>query len=825
MTTSPEPDPVAAWHEHAGFVRALARHLALDPHLADDAVQDAWLRALRGPGPRPGRWRAWITSVLHHLVASHHRRATRQARLLATAPPPPNGADEPAAALARLEAHEAVVAAVRDLGEPYRTTILLRWFEGLPPRAIAARVGVPVRTVHTRLQRALAQLRARLHDRDPRWPAVLLLARSPDRASAATTFAMTTTTTKVGLGAGACAAVIAALTLLPDRDAAPRPAVAADASPRATTTTTAHAEAPPAPVVRDAATAATVEPAPQPAEPWPLAGVVLDVDGRPVGRLDVTFTAFGADRPTAHAASAPDGRFALLVPAVSGGHVGIDDPNWTAAYRAVLWGEREVGELTIVVAPAAPVAGIVVDGAGTPVAGADVNLTATLPPRARFGRSLERALDGEWRTTTRADGTFTLPAAPLQSAAQIHAQKPGHRDAHAELTVRTGVRLVLPASAVLEGRVVDRDGQPVAVAVFCHPAGTMSDADGHFRLDLTHVQSRWLVAARGGDLPARFLCPTERPERAESWPQPIELQLGGAPLSIAGHVFDADGNRVPSPSVRLLDPECLVPGNELSSIEFLARVQSQVTANGAQFADHGLQAALWGNDGFFVGGLQDRSYRLRIEVRETLQRIVTAPIQAGTHDLALHLPPEPMWPGVGGAVVDRRGAPVPGASVWIEGPATRDPDAPPLVGGEPPRTATMTTDADGRFAHGPLVRTAGTLLVQAPGIAWPTRFKLAQLGDTTRLQVAAPVATPVRIAATHAGDRATFHDARGTAIGVTITQGDRAWGATDVPLVDGQSEVIAVPDDATTLVLWRGDHEVGRVPVDLRPGAVQVLQP
>lgn len=55
-----------------------------------------------------------------------------------------------------------LVAHVLALDEPYRTAILWRYVEELSPRAIARRQGVPVRTVHTRLERGLARLRDRL---------------------------------------------------------------------------------------------------------------------------------------------------------------------------------------------------------------------------------------------------------------------------------------------------------------------------------------------------------------------------------------------------------------------------------------------------------------------------------------------------------------------------------------------------------------------------------------------------------------------------------------------------------------------------------------
>ncbi|HKD99913.1 MAG TPA: sigma-70 family RNA polymerase sigma factor, partial [Planctomycetota bacterium] len=67
--------------------------------------------------------------------------------------------------LEREEARRAVVASVLALDEPYRTVLLLRYFEDSPPREIARRVGVPFETVRTRLKRALDLVRADLDRR------------------------------------------------------------------------------------------------------------------------------------------------------------------------------------------------------------------------------------------------------------------------------------------------------------------------------------------------------------------------------------------------------------------------------------------------------------------------------------------------------------------------------------------------------------------------------------------------------------------------------------------------------------------------------------
>jgi hypothetical protein len=57
---------------------------------------------------------------------------------------------------------ERVAKAVRALPEPFRAFVLLRFWRGLGPAAIALELGVPRNTVRSRLQRGLAHLRAQL---------------------------------------------------------------------------------------------------------------------------------------------------------------------------------------------------------------------------------------------------------------------------------------------------------------------------------------------------------------------------------------------------------------------------------------------------------------------------------------------------------------------------------------------------------------------------------------------------------------------------------------------------------------------------------------
>src|SRR5262249_51434835 len=108
--------------------------------------------------------RAWLAGVVRNLARFRARGETRRvAREEGFAKP--ERQEDPALAVERLEMQEALLRSVRELAEPYRTTIVLRFLEGLAPDEIAARTGVPLRTVHTRTSRALAILRERLDRR------------------------------------------------------------------------------------------------------------------------------------------------------------------------------------------------------------------------------------------------------------------------------------------------------------------------------------------------------------------------------------------------------------------------------------------------------------------------------------------------------------------------------------------------------------------------------------------------------------------------------------------------------------------------------------
>ncbi|MEQ1891400.1 MAG: sigma-70 family RNA polymerase sigma factor, partial [Planctomycetota bacterium] len=174
---------------HARWIRRMAGALLRDEAAAEDLAQDTWLASLTR-APRSGSLRPWLREVARNFARKHHRgKARRAAREEAAhAPSQPEAPDEFAA---RLETEQRLTRELAALDEPFRSSLMLRYYEELEPAEIAARLGLPGGTVRWRLSRGLALLRERLdraHGGDRRaWSLALApLARLDLAAGAAT---------------------------------------------------------------------------------------------------------------------------------------------------------------------------------------------------------------------------------------------------------------------------------------------------------------------------------------------------------------------------------------------------------------------------------------------------------------------------------------------------------------------------------------------------------------------------------------------------------------------------------------------------------------
>lgn len=148
------------WLAHAPALRALVAALVNDSTEHEDLVQETWLRALCSGG-FASQSRGWWSSVIRNLARDRARERSlreQKEREAAREEEMPSEVE----VVERLEIAQRVAAELARLDEPYRSTIHLRYFEGLGVEAIAQRSKAPVETVRARLRRGLALLRERM---------------------------------------------------------------------------------------------------------------------------------------------------------------------------------------------------------------------------------------------------------------------------------------------------------------------------------------------------------------------------------------------------------------------------------------------------------------------------------------------------------------------------------------------------------------------------------------------------------------------------------------------------------------------------------------
>lgn len=145
-------------------VERLATRFTRHRHDADDIAQDTWLRALRSPPRHDTCLAAWLARVTRNAAATDAQRARLAVRQAIDLPEDLAVAADPVEILSRRDQKTALRDALATLPAPQRRALELRYLDGMPPRAIAARDGISVETVYTRLRRGIAAVRARLGD-------------------------------------------------------------------------------------------------------------------------------------------------------------------------------------------------------------------------------------------------------------------------------------------------------------------------------------------------------------------------------------------------------------------------------------------------------------------------------------------------------------------------------------------------------------------------------------------------------------------------------------------------------------------------------------
>ncbi len=448
--------------EHADWLRMLARALVREPGDADDLAQETYEAALANPPQADRPVRPWLAGVMRNLARFRARTSARRQRREQAAERLEQRVASPEELVARVETQKLVADLVVGLDEPFRSTILLRYYEGYSAAEIARRLDIPAGTVRWRLKRGLDELRIQLDDSfsggRQRWLAALapIGAVSPKDLAGGTIAPITQglIVMKASTKALAAVAVIVGLVATGYFAGLFGKSKAGD---KTAATTASKKQKPPSkfttqskPALRFSASPNGVSVTLAGAAPdgtLRLEGQVIDDAERPVAGAIV---AIGTN-PARQTATESDGSFVFAklsartyeLEARAGGLHAYGSARLTANSDPVILRARPGGKISVLVRTA---------GDNKPVAGAAVELRSTLMWQAHTNAQGKVEFDGigpGWRRLQVSANGYAVATRMITSASRRAAQT---------------VTVVLESGTAVGGKVVDSAGKPVAGA-------------------------------------------------------------------------------------------------------------------------------------------------------------------------------------------------------------------------------------------------------------------------------------------------------------------------------------------------------------------------
>ena len=156
-----ERDVREAYAAHSGELFGFAVRSLGDPGLAEEAVQETFLRAWRAGDrfdPQIGSLRTWLFAILRNVVIDLGR--ARAAR-----PVVAEGGTEPSVEpLEETLLGWQVEEAMRRIGDQHREILVETYYRGRPYAELAAELGVPEGTIKSRVYYGLRALRNALEE-------------------------------------------------------------------------------------------------------------------------------------------------------------------------------------------------------------------------------------------------------------------------------------------------------------------------------------------------------------------------------------------------------------------------------------------------------------------------------------------------------------------------------------------------------------------------------------------------------------------------------------------------------------------------------------
>jgi RNA polymerase sigma factor (sigma-70 family) len=584
---------------HADWLRRLAGRLVSESD-SEDALQDTWMAAMQSlPAGDAAAARPWLGQVMRNFLrrgwraGAVLRRAETALRFEMATPPSP---DE---LLERGQVQRELAVLVLALEEPFRSAVLLRYYEGQTAAAIARSLRVPAGTIRWRLSEGVRRLRAALDDRHggarEKWRALvapLALYRKTAAPAAAGGALVMATSTKVGwtVAAALVVAVLAGLgwwrwgggvgpeALSPvqtvDRELRRRPATGAASTESAPSG------------------GATIEGTVKDPKGNPVAGAVVALTRAP--QLNPTPDAY---RPAATARTDAGGHFRFESALPGRYQASAASADWMSVVSPVFGlqaSERKRLDL-VFRAGGELLEGRVIDEGGGPVPGARVTLSLGYPWTAYMSmapgpkqpaRAFLAVADDE--------GRYRVRMEPREYELRVEAAGYVPLQTTAAVTRRVIRDLILHPAARLWGRVIERaSGKPVpGVRVALSPvqmmgAGyrpTVTDDEGRFQFTDAEAGTFQLVVRDDelnlvGSVARVTLVPLQTLGN-------VELMVD-AGATVSGTVVGADGRPVEGSLVGYRAADRMGPGSgrQLTSPDGAFRLAGLVPGRYQLFAD------------------------------------------------------------------------------------------------------------------------------------------------------------------------------------------------------------------------------------------------
>lgn len=161
----------ALYDRYGNLAYSTALRVVRDPQIAEDMVQEIFLRLWRKPESyvaQRGRFATWLTSVSRNRAVDEVRSRGRRYKHETASPEEQEREvagperDDPAMTVEMSDQRRIIVAALKELPNEQREVIELAYFGGLTQQEISDQLDQPLGTVKTRIRLGMQKLRVSL---------------------------------------------------------------------------------------------------------------------------------------------------------------------------------------------------------------------------------------------------------------------------------------------------------------------------------------------------------------------------------------------------------------------------------------------------------------------------------------------------------------------------------------------------------------------------------------------------------------------------------------------------------------------------------------